>query len=154
MCIGGDVVLPGRVWIGIDPGKSGAIAFIPEDEAPSAIKNKETLHDLVEALENAKASYCDNMFAVIEKVHSMPGQGVASSFKFGESYGQLTALLVALGIPYETVSPQRWQKELQCLTKGDKNITKAKAQALFPQMKITHAIADALLIATYCKRNF
>jgi hypothetical protein len=37
------------------------------------------------------------------------------------------------------------------MTKGNKNITKQKAQELFPGIKVTHAIADALLIATYGK---
>jgi hypothetical protein len=35
------------------------------------------------------------------------------------------------------------------MTKGDKNISKAKAQELFPDKKIIHATADALLIALY-----
>jgi hypothetical protein len=42
-----------------------------------------------------------------------------------------------------------WQKSLGCLTHGDKNVSKAAAQRLFPGMKITHATADALLIAYY-----
>ena len=46
----------------------------------------------------------------------------------------------------------RWQKYLGCLTKGDKNVSKAKAQELFPDLKITHAIADSLLIAEYGRR--
>jgi hypothetical protein len=42
-----------------------------------------------------------------------------------------------------------WQKALGCLTKGDKNITKRKAQEMFPGIKVTHATADSLLIAHY-----
>ena len=38
------------------------------------------------------------------------------------------------------------------LSKGDKNVTKSRAQELFPELKITHAIADALLIAEYGRR--
>jgi len=38
---------------------------------------------------------------------------------------------------------------LGCLSKGDKNVTKAKAQEQFPNIKVTHATADALLIALY-----
>jgi len=36
-----------------------------------------------------------------------------------------------------------------CMTKGDKNVSKRRSQELFPQIKVTHAIADALLIASY-----
>lgn len=39
-----------------------------------------------------------------------------------------------------------------CLTNGDKNITKQRAQQLFPSAKVTHKIADALLLAEYCRR--
>ena len=45
--------------------------------------------------------------------------------------------------------PQVWQKALGCMTGGDKNVTKRRAQELFPGHKITHATADALLIAHY-----
>ena len=83
----------------------------------------------------------------------MPGQGVASSFKFGQGFGHLEMALTASGIPHTYVAPQKWQKELQCLTKGDKNVSKARAQQLFPHIKVTHAIADALLIAEYCRRT-
>jgi hypothetical protein len=41
-----------------------------------------------------------------------------------------------------------------CLTRGDKNVSKAKAQQLFPTMKITHAVADALLLAAYAQRLY
>jgi hypothetical protein len=59
--------------------------------------------------------------------------------------------LTAAGIPFTRIRPQVWQKKLGCMTKGNKNITKQKAQELFPSIKVTHAIADALLIATYGK---
>jgi len=141
-----------KLYIGVDPGKSGAIAFIPEDGEPWFIKTNETLQDISDAL-NSAWGVNGRLSALIEKVHSSPQMGVKSAFTFGESYGQLTALLVAHGIPYDTVRPQAWQKAMQCMTKGDKNITKAKAQSLFPGMKITHANADALLIAEHCRRN-
>jgi hypothetical protein len=40
-----------------------------------------------------------------------------------------------------------------CLTKGDKNVSKSRAQELFPSIKVTHAIADALLIAEHNRRT-
>jgi len=83
----------------------------------------------------------------------MPGQGVASSFKFGQGYGSLEMALTAAGIPFERVTPQKWQKALGCLTKGQKNVSKRKAQELFPTMKVTHATADALLIAEWGRRQ-
>lgn len=147
------------LYIGIDPGKSGAIAFIDDDHGVWSVKNKETPLDLAHALSDAIGLPLSNpdakiaAFAFIEKVHSMPGQGVASTFKFGESFGFLQGLLVALSIAHEFVTPVKWQTAMQCRTKGDKNVSKRKAQELFPDQKITHANADALLIAEYCRRK-
>jgi hypothetical protein len=49
------------------------------------------------------------------------------------------------------VTPFTWQKRLQCLSGGDKNVTKARAQQLFPGVKISHITADALLLAEFCR---
>lgn len=139
------------IYIGVDPGKSGAVAIEDEDGYLAVCRCDETEHDVAVFLR----SWVGNRgpaFAMIERVHSMPKQGVASSFKFGQSYGFLRGCLIALGIPFEEVMPQKWQKAMGCLSHGDKNVTKARAQQLFPGEKITHATADALLIAEYCRR--
>lgn len=144
------------IFLGIDPGASGGIAIIGGSYA-DAVPVPDTERDLwekiraVSVVRDATGSG-GRFFAIIERVHSMPKQGVASSFKFGQSYGFLRGLLVASGIPFEEVAPQKWQKELGCLSRGDKNVTKARAQQLFPGLKITHATADALLLAEYARR--
>jgi Holliday junction resolvasome RuvABC endonuclease subunit len=79
--------------------------------------------------------------------------GVKSAFTFGNGFGHLEMALTAAGIPFERVRPQVWQKALGCMTKGEKNVSKRKAQELFPSMKVTHAIADALLLAYYGSRK-
>jgi len=137
-------------FLGIDPGISGASVVIDrEGTFVSYIKGKETLTDQANWFSEFSA---DVTFAVIERVHSMPGQGVASSFKFGMSYGCSRMILAYAAIPHEYVTPMSWQKVMKCRTGGDKNITKAAAQKLFPNIKVTHAIADALLIAEYARR--
>lgn len=142
-----------RKWLGIDPGASGGIGVIA-DEGHYAIKMPATMADLWEFL-SQEAKSCDGqIFAVIERVHSMPKQGVASSFTFGEGYGALQMALTAAGIPFERVQPAKWQQVMACRTGGDKNVSKARAQELFPKLTITHATADALLIALYNKRTY
>lgn len=134
--------------IGIDPGTNGGIAWIT-DGKPCVEKMPDTLKDLWELLRDidiASEEYCH---AYIEQVHSSPQMGVKSAFTFGNGFGHLEMALTAAGIPFTRIRPQVWQKELGCMTKGDKNITKRKAQELFPSLKVTHATADALLIATY-----
>ncbi len=145
------------IFLGIDPGQSGGLAWIEDGRegdpaAAFAMKMPDTERDLWIKVAAETERSARTVFAVIEKVHSMPKQGVASSFKFGQSYGFLRGCLIASGIPFEEVSPQAWQKELGCLSKGDKNVTKARAQQLFPAEKVTHATADALLLAEYARR--
>lgn len=137
------------LFLGIDPGASGGIAILGENYA-HAWKMGETEADTADLLRTHAPAI---RMARIEKVHSMPKQGVSSSFKFGQSYGFLRGLLIALQIPFEDVPPQVWQRRMACLTKGDKNVSKAKAQQLFPALRITHATADALLLAEDCRRE-
>jgi len=141
--------------IGIDPGKSGGIAWIQDGKA-CVEKMPDTLQDLWELIEGIR--YFDhpqnpNCKAYLEQIHSSPQMGVVSSFTFGNGFGHLEMALTAAGIPFERVRPQVWQKAMGCMTKGDKNVSKRRSQELFPQIKVTHAIADALLIATYGTRQ-
>ncbi len=148
-----------RVYIGIDPGKSGAIAALVEfqdelgryAEFVHWMKNAETEQDLSQWVAGLLVKDDEN-FAYIENVHSTPQMGVTSAFTFGDSNGFLRGLLTAHQIPFERVTPQKWQKVMGCLSKGDKNVTKAAAQRIFPRERITHANADALLLAEYCRR--
>lgn len=141
----------GPVFVGIDPGANGGVAGLRlGSHLPVvACKMPETERDLFELFTwiTVHAHFC-----MIEQVHAHPKQGVSSMFKFGQNYGFLRGMLVANRIPFEEVTPQKWMGLLGCLNKGDKNVTKQKAQQLFPEVKITHAIADALLIAEYCRR--
>lgn len=141
-----------NAYIGIDPGASGGIAIVC-GLGVSSWKMPETERDIYELIESLKVWSGDLSTAVIERVHSMPRQGVASTFKFGVGYGGLRMALIASGIPWHEVTPQRWQRDMSCLTKGDKNVSKRKAQQLFPSHKITHANADALLLAEWLRIN-
>ena len=146
-------------FIGIDPGANGGIAWVRGNESEAV-----AIQHLTERLawEYIAAMEDGETIARIEKVSAMPGNGVTGMFRFGQSYGFLRGCLVASGIPFDEVTPQRWQKEFGLIVKGKisqtekKNRNKAKAQQLFPQMAsltITHAKADALLIAEYARRT-
>lgn len=144
--------------LGIDPGASGGVAWWQHDVKMDCAKMPETerdVYELLESLVNAeRVSYGGAVVkAYIESVHSMPGQGVASSFKFGRNYGFLRGCLIALEIPFEEVTPMKWQTSMGCRTKGDKNVSKSRAQQLWPGIKITHAVADALLICEHGRRH-
>ena len=144
-----------KVFIGVDPGQTGAIAFIGVDEI--------NVFDFEEgdALEYLKYIRQGNTCkAVIEKVSSMPGQGVSSTFKFGINFGQWIGRLEALGIPFSFVTPQKWKKAMfDSMSKGDvKDMSRNRALRLFPEMaaslkrKKDHGRAEALLLAEYARR--
>jgi crossover junction endodeoxyribonuclease RuvC len=139
--------------IGIDPGQAGGIVFLSDGAEAVAHKMPTTERDIWDLFKPVSKSndirLSGDVYAFIELVHSMPKQGVKSSFTFGTGYGGLRMALIAAGIPFETVAPQKWQQAMRCKSGGDKNVTKSRAQELFPDLKITHAIADALLIAAY-----
>jgi len=141
--------------IGIDPGQKGAAALIDSNGIIIDIArfDKLTQADIADALSEWTMDTETGYFAYLEKVHAMPKQGVSSTFKFGTNFGFLIGCLTALKIPFEFVTPNTWQKALSCQSKGDKNVTKTKAQQLFPEHNIIHTIADALLIAEYGRRQ-
>ena len=141
-----------RIFCGVDPGASGSIALIDADsQICGVMKNTETPADLSAFVLSFQGTH--RVWALIEQVSAMPKQGVASTFKFGMSYGMLQGFLIAHGVVWQSVTPQTWQREMRCLSKGNKNVTKAAAQQLWPDEKITHATADALLLAELCRRR-
>lgn len=139
-------------YLGVDPGaSSGGLAIVDGDGRfiVSLKLANATPHDIASFV---RAHRPDIRFAVLERVSAMPKQGVASSFKFGASYGELRMALAAEGVPYEEVSPAKWQTAMKCRSGGDKNVTKAAAQRLWPNVKVTHATADGMLLAEYARR--
>lgn len=96
--------------------------------------------------------------------HNSNNFSVQAHKKLARSLGQLEGICIAAGYPPNLVSPRKWQGFLSCSTKGNKNTTKDLAIKCFPFLNrecksgknkglpvstITHAVADALLIALY-----
>lgn len=157
------------VFIGCDPGASGALAAVNESGVPRGwIRGDATDRDILDWLLSFGAGWMDSgtlegAFAVLEEVGPKPriggdGQrvsmGAKSAFTFGGSYRALAMALTAVRVPFERVLPAKWQAAMRCLSRGDKNVTKRRAQELFPgtSIRITHQNADALLLAEYARR--
>jgi len=139
-------------FIGIDPGTSGAIAVVNETGQPvDWMGTDATPADLWRWLQETT---CDHhvQLAVIERVHSSPQMGVRSAFTFGSSAGFLQGIVTAAGLRHEYITPHQWQKSLRCLSGGDKNLLKRKAQELFPSQRMTQKNADAFLLAEFARR--
>ncbi len=139
-----------KFFLGVDPGASGSTSVLDaEGNVMDIISHGETERDVLYRFLRWVPSK-----ALIERVHSMPRQGVASTFKFGQSYGFLRCCLLATGATvFEEVTPAVWQREMSCRSGGNKRVTKARAQQLFPQTKVTHRNADSLLLAECCRRR-
>jgi hypothetical protein len=92
---------------------------------------------------------------VIELVHSMPAQGVASSFKFGMAYGAAVALAQRFHSPCHMIRPQVWKKGMGL--SSDKNESLDMARMLWPdaplKLKKHDGRAEALLMAEYWRRH-
>lgn len=139
-----------RYFVGIDPGVNGGVAVVDDrGRMLSAHRLASTPSALVEQFKGLPSP----AVGLLEFVRSRPLMASASVFTFGRGYGRLEVALTAAGIPYRSVTPKSWQTFMECLSQGDKRVTKAKAMELFPAFaKVTHAVADAMLLAECCRR--
>lgn len=108
-----------KVRIGIDNGVSGGIVALdgqrrPVLACPMPTFGKRKQLDRPRVLEVLRSlrSCGDDVEAVLEYAQAFPGQGVATSFRYGVSYGAMGMALDAAGIPFDVRKPQSWQKEL------------------------------------------
>src|SRR6187431_2184659 len=101
------------IVVGIDPGSvSGALAVLRSSGQSGAgelwdfatVENQVDAFWLADTLRQMKADV-----VVIERVHSMPKQGVASTFKFGTAYGIIIGVVAALGLRSHLVAPATWK---------------------------------------------
>lgn len=143
-------------YLGIDPGKTGALAVIdPGKNFAYVVDMPETPGELV----NELALLIDDSYmlrAAIEKQQAMPGQGVSSTFQTGYGYGLLIGTLASLSIPFVEVRASKW-KSAMGLQGKDKSESRKLAQSLFPAAELhrvrDHGRAEALLLAVWLQRE-
>lgn len=165
-----------KVWGGIDPGNTGCLALIFENEriefhdAPATIvqtgkKNRTVLvpQEMGNILRSIMGYDCH---VYVEKVSAMPKQSPNSMFNFGMGYGMWLGVLSALLIPYTLVTPQRWKKEQMAGMGKEKSASCVRAAQLFPSVSselsrpkrggglvYLDGRGDALLIAELCRKE-
>jgi crossover junction endodeoxyribonuclease RuvC len=155
--------------IGIDPGLSGAVAYIHPDGFAEAVdmpivaysktgfvKNALDVNALaIELWAAAEGHRRGSVPAVVfmERVNAMPGQGVGSMFSLGMSYWGAAGVVAALGLPLNLIQPAEWKRHFRL--DSNKDLARGLAARLFPDVKLTrkkdHGRAEALLIAKYGK---
>lgn len=146
--------------MGIDPGVSGGVAVLSPTGAPifvQGFKGGMTHRELVMVVKVAAETLllyhgCD---VFIEKVGFIKGDGGKGAFTFGQVAGLLRGTILTLGLQVHDVYPFFWQSKMDCCSGGNKNVTKKKALELFAGrgFKITHAVADCMLIAEFGRRS-
>ena len=143
-------------FIGIDPGKSGGIAYIDTEQG---IAGTEPYSDtaLIDLCADARGR---NVMCCLEKVGARPGQGVVSMFSFGQSVGYIKGVLESFRIPYQEISPQKWKKEFGL--NSEKAASAEVCRKLFPDVSLLASprckkphdgMAEALLMAEYARRH-
>ena len=150
--------------IGIDPGLSGGIAVLENNQVLSIFdmpvmsegkKNKRQLNSaqLVTLIkENIKSS--EDVAVIVEQVNAMPGQGVTSMFNFGQTFGAIKGVCAALRLPIFFVRPSKWKKHFE-LINSSKDSSRTKAIEMYPAFSNQLAKkkdvnkSDAILIARF-----
>jgi crossover junction endodeoxyribonuclease RuvC len=141
------------VVAGIDPGLSGALAVLNEDDLCESV-HMPRMGDMVDG--GALARWLgdrDVELAILESANAWPGQGVAGMFKYGRSFGQVLGVLQASLIPYLLVTPAKWKRDMHL--SSDKEASRRRAIELLPRaagegqfsLKKDEARAEAALIA-------
>lgn len=149
--------------LAIDPGVNGGIAVQYEDGRVEVHKIPGEIYllkELFERLSPAKAL-----------VESQGVSGRENRYKLmqhGERYGIMLGVLFGVGIGWHKVAPQKWQRAMGLIVKGSggfsspdreavykdkKARAKRMASELFPEQKVHHWNADALLILYYATKG-
>lgn len=156
-----------NLWptIGIDPGGSGSVVLLQNNEL-HVWKKFESLKDIAVGVRTAIRDSIDvTPRVIIEFVHSMPGQGVKSMFTFGRATGAAMGAVMGFcpSLPFYEVSPQKWQNWFRAYIDlptgaGSFDSTVVAENVLTPEMlekcrrprgKLDHNVCDAALMAVW-----
>jgi len=153
------------ISIGIDPGKTGAIAVIANGKLKQCIATpwieKEIDYHAYNniAYELEKQWDSPETMVFLEKVNALFGASAGTTFKFGMAFG--AAKMIASGMRNQMVTPGQWQKVAwQGVTKVTKTVkgkqktdTKAMsliaAKRLFPEWDFRNIGVKGTPLTTY-----
>lgn len=108
--------------IGVDPGLTGALALLDSygqllDVHDMPVMGKGVSARGVADIIRDFQTDIREVVCVIEDVHSMPKQGVASSFGFGRSKGVVEGAAAAAGLRIIYVTPALWKRQMKVTAK-------------------------------------
>ena len=154
--------------LGIDPGTTGALALLNTGVTSAGFSPEMSVEAQMDLLRKAlnllvhfggRHVFMEKVQYIGKRKNGQKGDGAQGAFTFGRLSGVLEGglhmaeQLAHRGVEIHMVPPMLWQAKLGCLSGGNKNVTKRKAQELWPEaqagFKWTHQISDAALIARY-----
>jgi len=146
-----------NITIAIDPGVSGAVGVLvgdagvvydtPVTKTSSKVKGVikyKTHYDLMGMVNLLKPFKDSNVIIALEDVSAMPGEGVTSSFNFGEGKGIWIGILSAMfEKPIMMVRASTWKKSFPEITdRPDIKKLKEESKALSAQHKVMKEISS------------
>lgn len=162
-----------NLFIGIDPGLTGAIAVLDDSgkclflsDCPTEKKSVKIavspkgISQLMADIKKLKGK----IHALLEEPIAMPkngrAMGVSSMLSYGRGVGVWEGALSSTGIEFDTVHPRVWKSKLLPSQRRDKSNSIKAAKKLFPDARKKlanrkhHGRAEALLIAYYLSTLF
>lgn len=157
----------GPITPGTDPVLIGRPELVHAEVAPTVQGKTRRLYRLAAMLHLLRFVGQDTRqeitFACLERGGTRPKEGAAQSWTSGYGFGLWEMALASLGIPYETPTPQQWQKEVYrgIVGEGKERSVLAVDRSLpgmnllrTPKCKKPHlGLADAAAIALYAARR-
>lgn len=143
-------------FLGIDPGKEGALALLNDSGSVVSLfdmpSNLIATAELIRSLPSVSRSAIEQPF---------PGgkMGKPSCMSFGMGIGELRGILAASGIPFVMVKPQDWQRVFGVTGKSRGNDSINQCLKLYPDAPLLadgkrfDGRSDALLIARWLWRQ-
>lgn len=140
--------------LGVDPGLSGAIVLLDMARERSTERLALRVEDMPrDTKKNGRGELLDAQIAAwirewrpehayIERVHSMPAQGVASTFTFGAAYGVVRGVLAGLAIPTTRIDPKDWTARVRMTKATTSPLRRASCSRPTPIFSLLRKMVD------------
>jgi hypothetical protein len=169
-----------RVFVGVDPGFTGAVAFLEDVEGTEYARvhdmpirkqgektrvDRDALRELIKR--EIAPLMADRVAAVVEAVSTIGGkknkrggdrkEGTVSMFRFGQGQGEALGVLSGMGAMVFEIPPPTWKMKCGLVGMNEKEVCK-RALELFPYQELfgpgggaKHGRAEALFLAAYAR---
>lgn len=157
---------PISTYIGIDPGLSGAIAFLRYKSVvaihPMPLRRYSATRDEpdTKALFDLLKAYGKVECVGIEQVSVQKVFGASSSFTFGRAFQAVLSAVEIACLPHVRIQPKEWKKTILIGTDQSKEAAIGFVKRMYPgvdlippgESKDSHDFAEAVCLAKYAQK--